>query len=167
MGFGTGHHASTRLCLRLLQDVSLDRRSVLDVGTGSGILAMAAARLGASRVVAIDADADALISARENVELNDLTEAVDIRLVDFAAPATIPGQPFAVVLANLTGGMLQREARVLAGLVGAGGALITSGFQGDEVDVVVAAFAAVGLTQAARAEDESWVAVLFKLEVRR
>jgi ribosomal protein L11 methyltransferase len=166
MGFGTGHHASTRLCLRLLQDVSLDRRSVLDVGTGSGILAMAAARLGASAVVAIDADADALISARENLELNDLTGAVDVRLVDLAAPATIPGQPFAVVLANLTGGMLRREARVLAGLVGAGGALITSGFQDEEVDEVVAAFAAAGLTQVARADDERWVAMQFKLEVR-
>src|SRR5262245_56535453 len=103
MGFGTGHHASTRLCLAILQTLPVSGMDVLDVGTGSGVLAIAASRIGARRAIGIDVDTDALISARENIELNHTGAAVELAPVDLAHPADVPQHVFDVVLANLTG----------------------------------------------------------------
>ena len=134
MGFGTGHHATTRLTLRALQDISLTDRTVLDIGFGSGVLALAAAKLGAQSAVGIDIDPDALINATENLELNDLIGRVRFEEGDFrdvSAPAD-------VVLANLTGGLLEKSAAKLAQLVTPGGYLIVSGFMESETNVVPA-----------------------------
>jgi ribosomal protein L11 methyltransferase len=163
MGFGTGHHPSTRLCLELLQQGPVAGRSVLDVGTGSGVLAIAAWKLGAARVVGIDVDADALASARENVELNDAAGRVDLRLTDFTADAPDLGGPFGVVTANLTGATIERAADALAALVAPGGRLIAGGFQDDEVAAVTAALHAAGLTALARGDEDGWVAIGFEV----
>ena len=157
MGFGTGHHASTRLCLALLQEFDVRGKSVLDIGTGSGVLAIAAWCLGSPRVLAIDHDDDALISARENVALNHAEEAIDLRALDLErAPASVQ---FDVVLANITGAMLRKHAVAIAGLVARHGSAILSGFQTDEADDVARAFADAGLAESARREEETWVAL--------
>ena len=144
MGFGTAHHATTRLCLRALQRLDLRGKRVLDVGTGSGVLAIAAAVLGAAQVVAIDHDEDALAAARENVHRNDVD--VELRLVDLAEAQLAPAD---VVVANLTGALLQRSARALSALA-RGGILIISGLLDEEADQVRSAFA----SDAASVEEE-------------
>ena len=128
-GFGTGHHETTRLCLSLLQTIELAGRRVIDVGTGSGVLAIAAAKLGAASVVALDEDPEALRNARENVARNDVAASVDVREADLA---TYQGHAGSVVVANLTGAVIQRHAGRLARLVEPGGALIVSGFSPSE-----------------------------------
>lgn len=134
-GFGTGHHATTRLCLRALQRIDVRGKRVLDVGTGSGVLAIAAAMLGSASVIAVDHDPDALAAARDNIRRN--AAAVDLRLVDLERDRLDPAD---VVIANLTGAMLQRAADTLARLA-RGGVLIVSGLLEEEVAAVSNAFA--------------------------
>jgi ribosomal protein L11 methyltransferase len=135
MGFGTGHHQTTRLCLSLLQSCDVVGRRVIDVGTGSGVLAIAAAKLGAGSVTAIDNDPDALQNARENVARNGVgVEVVQADLRDFSMS---PGD---VVTANLTAAVLMHYASALRRLVKPHGKLIVSGFSSEELPEVSAAF---------------------------
>jgi ribosomal protein L11 methyltransferase len=157
MGFGTGHHASTRLCTALLQRIPLAGRALVDIGTGSGVLAIVGHRLGAMPVVAIDNDADAIDSARENLELNDLVGAVDLRVGDFRTSEPLQA---AVVTANLTGGLLVRSATTLAACVAPGGCLIVSGVTLAEEAEVVSAFEPT-LRLAERIGEDEWVGLLF------
>lgn len=162
MGFGTGHHASTRLCLSLLQRIEIGDRSVLDVGTGSGVLAIAAQRLGARSALGIDYDADALTSAAENVELNAGAGRVFLRAVDITREP--PTGCYDVLTANLTGGMLIKHAPRLAAEVRPDGALIVSGFQTAERDDVIAAIGAAGARLVCDLVEDDWVAALFEVQ---
>ena len=159
MGFGTGHHASTRVMLDLLQKQELAGRSVLDVGTGSGVLALAARRLGAGRIVAIDVDPDALASARANCELNQAQQITLLEAGVASAPGSL-GRSFDVVLANLTGGMLIRYAGELARRGAPDGRLVVGGFQDEEAPGVLAALDAAGWTFDDRADEDGWTAVV-------
>ena len=157
MGFGTGHHATTRLCLAALQRIALEGRSVLDVGTGSGILAIAAVRLGAARAVGMDNDADAIQSARENLALNRDTDRVTFDVADFTAAAP----PHAdVVTANLTGALLVRSALRLLDACRPGGILVLSGVLAEERDTVVRAFAPAHIVW--ESEEDGWVGLAVK-----
>jgi ribosomal protein L11 methyltransferase len=164
MGFGTGHHATTRLCLAALQQISLDRCSVLDVGTGSAVLAIAASRLGAEEVTGIDDDRDAIQAAWDNLALNPSAQ-VTLIVGDFRSTELVPAD---VILANLTGGLLLQAADRLRQLTNARGRLILSGFTVDEERDVLAAFAAPapskveGFDVQNRDEEEGWVCVTLK-----
>ena len=138
MGFGTGHHETTRLCLRLLQDLDLRGKRLVDVGTGSGVLAIAAVLLGAGSVEGIDYDEDALTSARESVAVNGLSGRIRLRAADIRSDRTAAAD---VVTANLTGALLVAVAPELASIADAGGSLILSGFQPLEAASVIDAFA--------------------------
>jgi ribosomal protein L11 methyltransferase len=158
-GFGTGHHQSTRLCLVLLQSRSLASQTVIDVGTGSGVLAIAAAKLGAAFVSAIDVDPDAVENARENVSRNGVDQIVDAHVRDLTE-APLP--PAGVVTANLTGTLLARHAAALAALVRPGGSLIVAGFTIDEKPLVLEAFEAAFTIMESAEEDDWWALVVVK-----
>ena len=157
MGFGTGHHATTRLCLRALQEIHLDGKRVLDVGTGSGILAIAARTLGAARAVGIDSDPDAIQSARENLDLNPGLSDVTFTVADLGS-ATL--EPADIVTANLTGALLARAAAILMGATAPAGVLIVSGLMTAERADVLAAFRGSRIVWE-QAEDE-WLGLAVK-----
>jgi ribosomal protein L11 methyltransferase len=151
MGFGTAHHATTRLCLAALQRLDLTGRSVTDVGSGSGVLAIAASVLGATPVFGFDDDADAVAAARENLALNP--RAAVTMSVDDVRTSDHPRSD--IVVANLTGGLLISAAADLRRLTNAGGRLILSGFMSSEESEVLRAFAPLGVEH--RADEEEWV----------
>jgi len=157
MGFGTGHHASTRLCLALLQQIPMAGLRACDVGTGSGVLAIAALRLGASEVIAIDYDIDAIVSARESAELNHVMSGLDIRQADLERDGTVVGAPFDVIIANLTGGLLIRLVDRLVAMATPGASLILSGITLAEGDEVIAAFAGAGCQVVERRDEDGWI----------
>lgn len=158
MGFGTGHHASTRLCTALMQQVDVAGRRVLDVGTGSGVLAIIALRLGADTVLGIDNDADALESARENLALNGIEDGIELRQADFR---TALGARFDIVTANLTGGLLVRGASTLADALAPGASLILSGVAVDEESSVRGSFDP-RLELRSRLEEDGWVGLRYE-----
>ena len=161
MGFGTGHHASTRLCLRLLQEMPLARKAVIDIGTGSGVLAIAASILGAATVAGVDVDPDALVNARENLELNAPAARVDFREHDVSAGGGAFSGSFDLVLANLTGALLCRSGHAFTALARPGATLIASGFQTHEFDEVTAALDAAGWKLASHLTEQDWVGAVF------
>ncbi len=157
-GFGTGHHQSTRLCIALLQNRNLSGLTVTDVGTGSGVLAITAAKLGAGFVSAIDSDPDAVENARENIEANGVGKIVDAHVDDLVTATVSPAD---LVMANLTGTLLARHAQDLARLVRPRGSLLVSGFNVDERPRVEEALSAhFDLTETA--EEDDWHAFVVR-----
>lgn len=160
MAFGTGHHETTRMCLELLDERLQrgDAPSVLDLGTGSGILGIAAAHLGAGRVVAADIDPDARTVALDNVSRNGL--GAQIKVVD--AEVGWESGPFDVVVANLTAEALRDMApQIRQGLAADGEAILSGILQSRESIVIEALGAGLGVRD--RRECGEWVA----LRVRR
>ena len=165
MAFGTGRHPTTLLCLQALEQVleelslpqTLATWQVLDVGTGTGILALAAARLGA-KVLAIDIDPEAVAAALDNVRLNALEDVVWVE----STPLTSLRQQFALILANLTAADLAHWAEALAGRVLSGGTLIISGFLTQDMPAVISRFCQYGLTEAGHLNQEDWSALILR-----
>ena len=135
LAFGTGTHPTTRMCLQWLDGADLAGREVVDYGCGSGILAIAAALLGARRVVAIDNDAQALTATRDNAALNGVAARVEARAPTSAPPAAD------VLLANILAGPLIELAPLFGAAVRPGGSVVLSGILADQGSAVEAAYA--------------------------
>lgn len=160
MGFGTGHHASTRLCLRALQAGGVVRAgtTALDLGTGSGILAISTVRLGAREVLAVDRDEDALANAGDNLARNDVASVVHLRHADVRS-IDVPARE--LVTANLTGSFLARHAALLSRYVQPGGHLVAGGLTIVEEADVRTAFAPA-LAPTARDVEDGWVTLTLR-----
>ena len=133
LAFGTGSHPTTRLCLAWLADHLRPGESVLDYGCGSGILAIAAARLGAGRVIGVDIDPQAVSAARDNAERNHVE-------VGFLLPDDLSDGSHDVVVANILTNPLKALMPLLAGRVRPGGRIILSGILAEQADEVVALY---------------------------
>lgn len=160
-GFGTGHHASTRVCLRALSEIDVNGRRVLDLGTGSGVLAMAAVVSGAREVIGMDIDQDAIDSARQSQALNPRIAGIHWLVGDFrdAGWEALAGGPFDIVLANLTGGMLISSAGRIRELLHRDGVLVCSGFDQDEHAHVEEA---LGLSRQAEFVEDRWMGLVLE-----
>lgn len=147
MAFGTGQHETTRMCLEALERVVRPGGRVLDVGCGSGILAIAAARLGAREVLAVDVDADCVRVTEENARRNGVDGIVRVRRGSLgdAWPFDQPSAGFGVVVANIIARVIVDLAPNLVGALADGGRLIVSGVIGEREREVVEALTAAGL----------------------
>lgn len=159
-GFGTGSHPTTSLCLEYLTDRCGPTDSVLDLGTGSGILAIAGAKLGARPIDAIDIDPDALENARENAEINAVTDSITFSRGSIEA---VRGKRYSLVCANIIAHVLKiLLEQGLERVVLPGGTLIASGILAEEIDIMAGEFAANGLREEARNTRGDWAALLLR-----
>ncbi|MEO5885381.1 MAG: 50S ribosomal protein L11 methyltransferase, partial [Candidatus Limnocylindrales bacterium] len=159
MAFGTGLHPTTRLCLAALEPLADDGRltgaRVLDVGCGSGVLAIAALKLGAASAIGVDTDPIAIESTSANARRNGLVRRIAARVGSLPSGA----EPFDVVLANLIAGVLVPLAQPLRNELRPGGTLLASGIFVDREAEVRGAFEAAGLVVDDRAVEGDWVAL--------
>ena len=156
MAFGTGLHPTTRACLSLLQEVEPMPARVLDVGSGSGILGIAALALGAGTVDAVDTDPEAVAATATNAAANGLAERLSTR--QGTLEETV-GEPYPLVLANLVAAVLVELAPRLASHLAPGGTLLASGIIDERGVEVEAALTAAGLACAERRIDGEWVSL--------
>ncbi len=156
MAFGTGHHETTRTCLQALEQEVESGSRVLDLGTGSGILAIAAARLGAREVLAVDTDDRAVENARENVSLNGVGGRVQVR------PGTVDQADglFDVVAANVTSGVLGPLLPDLKRHLAAGGRLVLAGILAREADAFVSLVQEAGLAVREHVPEGEWTTIV-------
>ncbi len=156
--FGTGHHETTRLCLAALDEAVRPGTRMLEVGAGSGILSIAAARLGADRVEAFEIDPIAADVARANCEANGVADRVTITSSGFAGP---PASPANTVIANVSARTDVELAEPLAASLAPGGRLIVSGFLTSDRAEVLAAYEPLGLQTVNEREEHDWMLLEF------
>jgi ribosomal protein L11 methyltransferase len=159
--FGTGQHATTRMCLCAMEKIHFPKPwTMLDVGTGSGILATYGAKLGASKILAIDIDPEALRWAEQNIQLNDLSEFIDLS----NTPLEWVRETFSLVTANLILGQILKLFHRFSHLLKPGGWLILSGILKDQVKEVKRALDKTPLHETETLYQEDWACMIAKKE---
>jgi ribosomal protein L11 methyltransferase len=157
MAFGTGLHPTTRGCLTLLQRTGPMPSRVLDVGSGSGILALAALRLGAGHADCLDTDAVAIETTLANAAANGLGDRITAQFGSL--PPAPEGEPYPLVLANLVAAVLVELALPLAAHTAGGGQLVAGGIIEGRANEVMGALQAAGFALDERLDDDEWVSL--------
>jgi ribosomal protein L11 methyltransferase len=165
LAFGTGHHGTTRGCLLLLDEVLKAHRPrrVLDLGTGTGVLAIAAAKALRIRVLASDIDPLAARTARDNARLNGVGNGLEtVCAIGFSAPEFAARRPFDLVLANILANPLRQMATAMARHLAPSALVILSGLLPHQAQSVVAAYRARGLVLERHLQIEGWSSLLMR-----
>jgi ribosomal protein L11 methyltransferase len=176
MAFGTGLHPTTRLCLRALEDHCPQGSDVLDVGTGSGVLAIAAAKLGARSVLALDADWTAVSVARENVTMNGVDRRVTVQHGTLPGGDAVPVHfladgdldllntgHFDLILVNILAHVIVSLAPSLSTRLAPAGMVIAAGLIDTQESLVAESFRAAGLHVVERTQEKDWVSLVARL----
>jgi ribosomal protein L11 methyltransferase len=168
MAFGTGTHPTTALCLRTLESVIRGGEKVIDVGTGSGILAIGAIKLGASRVLALDLDPVAVSSATQNVALSGLQDVIEVRKSDLLGVLKQQDEgnhgdltvhpPVDIVVANILAEIILQFTADVMNVLKPGGIYIASGIYKNKEEAVEAGLLAAGFEIKDRMREEDWIA---------
>ena len=159
MSFGTGHHCTTQLMIESMLDGLIKGKRVLDMGSGTGVLAIVAAKLGAESVVAVEIDEMAEESVRENIALNGVSDKITSIWGDASA---IEGMEFDLILANINRNILLADMEAYVATLTNGGELIMSGFLEEDIPLLTAKAESLGLTPMKRFACEEWRAIRVK-----
>lgn len=158
MSFGTGHHATTFQMLRHQGELNHSSRRVLDVGSGTGILAIMAQLLGARQVEAFDIDDWCVDNGNENFDLNGLTTRMGLGTIREVNPVG----PFEIVLANINKNVLLDELEIYSGLLTTDGFLLLSGFYTEDIEDLINAAAPFGLVLRKKSSKDNWAALILQ-----
>jgi ribosomal protein L11 methyltransferase len=156
MSFGTGYHESTRLILRLLEENIRTGDSVLDMGTGTGVLAIAAVKLGAAKATGVDVDEWSYDNACENTRLNHVEDRITILHGDITAT---PAGPFTLILANIQRTVLLDMLPVLVHRLRAGGRLLLAGLLREDREIMMERLRHEGMTLSGELSENEWIAI--------
>jgi ribosomal protein L11 methyltransferase len=156
MSFGTGYHESTRLILRLLEQNIRRGDSVLDMGTGTGVLAIAAVKLGAAQATGVDVDEWSYDNACENARLNHVEDRITILHGDITAT---PAGPFTLILANIQRTVLLDMLPVLVRRLRAGGRLLLAGLLREDREIMMEHLRSEGMTLSGELSENEWIAI--------
>ncbi len=156
MSFGTGHHATTYMMAERMKDIDFNNKKVFDFGTGTGILAILAEKMGASEVIAVDIDDWSIENAADNISRNGCANIL------LQQSDTITGGEYDVVLANINRNILLGHADALTASLKKGGLILLSGLLADDEDDISKAYMPKGLILENRSERNNWIALLYR-----
>lgn len=156
MSFGTAHHPTTFLMIQQMQQLECTNKKVLDFGTGTGILAILAAKMGALDIVAIDNDEHSIENAKENIQVNDI-ENILVKQQDSIANAGT----YEIILANINLNIIMLNIEMMYGRLIAGGVMILSGFLSHDADIIIEKCNSLHFTLDQKLKKDGWICLSF------